>query len=101
MTSLTVVVDGARSDLAARLEGVYLDLAPVVGRIAVELGASARVKRYAPGPEVEGAAPSTWMLVEPAGSEPLELAPDWVEAPIGPSLWTDEYSNILSVLHWR
>lgn len=83
------------------LSNRHLDLAPVVGRIAVELGASARVKRYAPGPEVEGAAASTWMLVEPAGSEPLELAPDWVEAPIGPSLWTDEYSNILSVLHWR
>jgi hypothetical protein len=83
------------------LSNRHLDLAPVVGRIAAELGASARVKRYDPGPEVTGAAASIWMLVEPAGSEPLEPAPDWVEAPIGPSLWTDEYSNILSVLHWR
>jgi methylmalonyl-CoA mutase len=32
VTSLTVVLDGARTDLSARLEGVYLDLAPVVLR---------------------------------------------------------------------
>lgn len=83
------------------LSNRHLDLAPVVGRIASELGASARVKWFAPGPEDTGAAASIWMLVEPAGSERLELEPDWAEAPIGPSLWTDEYSNILSVLHWR
>jgi spermidine synthase len=83
------------------LSNRHLDLAPVVGRIASELGASARVKWFAPGPEDTGAAASIWMLVEPAGSERLELESDWAEAPIGPSLWTDEYSNILSVLHWR
>ena len=78
----------------------HLDLEPVVGRIARELGVSARVRSYVPAEGDTLAAPSTWIVVEPAGMEQLDLGEDWEPAEVSDTLWTDDYSNILSVMVW-
>jgi hypothetical protein len=32
--------------------------------------------------------------------DPLELPPSWEDASDDAALWTDDYSNILSVIEW-
>jgi spermidine synthase len=76
----------------------HLDLEPVIGRIAAELDAEARVYHYTPDEDTEWAPNSVWLLFEP--DRALDLPAHWVEAEVGGSLWTDDYSNIVSVIEW-
>jgi spermidine synthase len=84
--------------LLVHISNRHLDLEPVVGRIAAELGATARVLRYAPPDDLEWSVPSVWVLVETEQS--LDLPDDWTPAEVGSSLWTDDFSNIVSVIKW-
>lgn len=77
----------------------HLDLEPVVGRIARELDASARIRRYSPAPDDQWSAPSVWVIVE--RQRVLPLGPEWTAARSSGSLWTDDYSNILAVVDWN
>jgi len=74
----------------------HLDLEPVVGRIASELGIESRIRRYSPAPEDKWASFASWMVIEPG--TPLDLGVDWREARLGDVLWTDDNSNVLSVI---
>jgi spermidine synthase len=85
--------------LLVHVSNRHLDLEPVVGRIAEELGATARIRDYTPGPGVDWSSPSRWVVVEQANA-PLDLPETWVLAEVGDTLWTDDYSNILSVVDW-
>jgi spermidine synthase len=78
----------------------HLDLEPVVGRIARELGVAARVRSYVPAGGDTLAAPSTWIVIEPSQAEKLDLGQEWEPAEVGDAVWTDDYSNILSVMVW-
>ena len=84
--------------LLVHISNRHLDLEAVVGRIAEELGASARVRRYAPEAEHEWLTGSVWALIERGPS--LDLTEKWEAAEVGDVLWTDDYSNILSVIDW-
>ncbi len=86
--------------LLLHISNRHLRLEPVVGRIAAQLDATARVESYIPGPDVEWSAPSTWVLIEPAGASALDLPDEWVPASASAPLWTDDYSNVLSVIVW-
>lgn len=78
----------------------HLDVEPVVGRLASELGLTARVRNFQPA---EGEGSSTTLLVTARSAAHLgSLATDadWVEPRIGPDLWTDAFSNLFGVIRW-
>ncbi|MGA7270859.1 MAG: hypothetical protein WB239_07285, partial [Acidimicrobiia bacterium] len=87
-------------ELLIHVSNRHLDLAPIVGRIANELGATARIDRYSPGLEAPLAAPSSWIVLDPDPSVRLQLPDDWKPLPGNAPLWTDDYSNVLSVIDW-
>lgn len=97
-TYLESLSEGGR--LLFHISNRHLHLEPVVGRIAAELGATARLRSYSPSEEVEGSAASTWVLIEGAGVGPLTLPESWRTASDDAPLWTDDYSNVLSVIEW-
>ncbi len=81
----------------------HLVLSPVVGRIGQELGLHARVAAFQPGAEDTLASPSIWVVmgtsekaVEAAASDPM-----WTSVAVDGPLWTDDYSNVVSVIRWR
>ncbi len=92
--------------IAVHLSNQHLDLPPVVGAIARELGVSARVQSaddasvvHATGDLIE---PSVWAGVARSPEDLARvLGPAWTPAPDdGRRAWTDDYSNMLSVIRW-
>ena len=92
--------------LAFHISNNYLDLKPVVGGIARALGCIALAQDYVPSSKLEhrGASRSTWVVVARNGSTlaPLRRDPRWRRLDQNPGLpvWTDQFSNILSVVKW-
>lgn len=84
--------------LLVHISNRHLQLEPVVARIADELDVHARTRHYEPGPDDAWASTSLWMVLEKGRL--LDLSDSWVEPTPGPALWTDDYSNILSVVDW-
>jgi len=94
--------DGA---IVYNISNRYLDLAPVLGGIAADAGLVAFVQHfYRPEPVDEAGADSSWVVMTRPGptADALARNPRWEK--IGPApgtrLWTDDYSNILSVFRW-
>ncbi|MEO1009059.1 MAG: fused MFS/spermidine synthase [Planctomycetota bacterium] len=91
--------------LAVHISNVYLDLEPVVAAAAERLGLAATM-RVDPWDEAQSARTgrytSTWVVLgrREAAIGPLVGRPRWREpvAPEGFRAWTDDYSNLLSVL---
>ncbi|HVT10633.1 MAG TPA: fused MFS/spermidine synthase [Fimbriimonadaceae bacterium] len=89
--------------LAFHISNRYLDLKPILGNEAANLGLSAYLE-YDAGKEAEvGKEPSKWVVMarNPADfGELVRRNPDWdaLEADPGYPLWTDDYSNLASVL---
>lgn len=89
--------------LALHISNRYLDLAPVVVSIAKSRELTALIQNHEPTREdgVPQASRSTWMVVarRPADVQPLIATGRW-DAPLPPSgpLWTDDYSNVVSVI---
>jgi hypothetical protein len=82
----------------------HLSLAPVLGRLAAEAGLVARVQRdTATGGSLQaGKFPSEWVALARRAEDLGAVATDprWQPPamPPGTPLWTDDFSNILSVL---
>ena len=80
----------------------HFDLSGVVGRTAHELGVLAAIQHYRPSPAElnDHAEASTWIGL--AGSQDAFASTfgddRWTRLPATGELWTDDYSNILSVL---
>jgi len=86
--------------LAFQITNRHLTLAPVLGRLALNHGLTARWQRHiATEP---GGFSSEWMVMARSAADLGSLATDprWKTPTIPPStpLWTDDFSNILSVL---
>jgi len=85
--------------LAVHVSNRHLDLAPVLGAAARELGLVARVRRD--GVTEEQASPSTWVVLarDRADLDRLLTRPGWdpVEGDTARA-WTDDYSSVLQVL---
>lgn len=85
--------------LAVHVSNRHLDLAPVLGATARELGLVARV-RY-DGVTEEQASPSTWVVLarDRADLDRLLTRPGWdpVDGDAARA-WTDDYSSVLQVL---
>ncbi len=92
--------------LAFHISNNYLDLEPVVGGIARALGCIALAQDYRPSSEQErrGADRATWVVVGRNGNALASLRSDPRWTPLGQTsglpVWTDQFSNILSVAKW-
>ena len=92
--------------MAFHISNRYLDLQPVVSGSARSLGLPGLSQAYAvtPAAASEGAKSSIWVLVarNAAALGTLVDDPRWKPLDTGPGqpVWTDEFSNILSVIRW-
>jgi spermidine synthase len=89
------------------LSNRYLDLEPVLGRLAQSAHLSAVIRqdtRRTRSLVESGAAPSIWAAVSfrPASLSQLRRQPEWRPLRVvrRVHLWTDDYSNIFSVYRW-
>jgi len=90
--------------IALHISNLHLSLAPVLARVAESEGLSALWQREpaTAGSLKDGKFPSEWMVlarrVEDFG--PLAADPRWQRPRVDPAtpLWTDDFSNLLSVL---
>jgi hypothetical protein len=90
-----------RGLLAIHISNRHLDLEPVLGNLAKDANLVARVR--SDGSEnYRGKASSHWVLLTRRKSDLGSLAKDDDWEPLGPDdsqrLWTDDFSNILSVI---
>jgi hypothetical protein len=90
--------------MAMNVSNVHLSIYPVVARVAQEEGLSVLWQREpsTAGSLTEGKFPSEWMVMarKRADFGPLTSDSRWVVPVVPPStrLWTDDFSNILSVI---
>jgi hypothetical protein len=100
-----LVTDGV---LLFHISNRYMDLVPVVDRVAAELKLTAFLSHdgeVSDAERAEGKQPSTWVIL---ARDRRLLAPFAGDAKWQPlsgdrkgDLWTDNYSNILQVLRWQ
>jgi hypothetical protein len=105
--ALTLYLDRLTPDgvIAVHITNRYLDLRPVLGDLARDAGLSALVRQDGDVSLAErqaGKSASVWVVAarDPAGLGSLRDDPRWqpLDAPAKPSVWTDDFSNIVSVL---
>ena len=94
-----------RGVLIAHISNRFLDLEPVIGRIAEETGFDGLVRDdFEPGDDKASAslwAPSTWAVMARQPGDILELAPDRRWEPMrgaNAPLWTDDHVNIVRTI---
>jgi hypothetical protein len=99
-----LVPDGV---LLFHISNRYMDLVPVVDRVAAELKLTAFLRHddeVTEAEQAEGKQPSTWAIMarEPKLLEPFANGAGWqpLRGDRRGDLWTDNYSNILQVLRW-
>jgi hypothetical protein len=90
--------------IALHISNLHLSLSPVLGRLAEDQGLVALWQREpaTAGSLADGKFPSEWMVIARARADLGALATDprWKPPVIAPDtpLWTDDFSNILSVI---
>jgi len=95
-----------RGALLLHLSNRYLDLEPVLGNVARELGLACRIERHEPtdAQQDRGYSASVWALLarQPAHLGPIARDRRWHTCEDDPSAgtWTDDYSNLLGVVDW-
>jgi SAM-dependent methyltransferase len=93
--------------IAFNLSNRYLDLEPVIDGIDRSLGLSGLAQTHMPSDDARrhGVAASIWAMVGRQSGDLEQLAGDPRWKPLrrdpGARVWTDEYSNILSVIKWH
>jgi hypothetical protein len=92
--------------LAFNVTNRYVDLSPVLGAVARDLGVHVRGQGYrvAPEEEFEGKQSSVWIIMarRPEHLGPLHRDPRW-GVPIVPDrqrAWTDDYSNLIGAMRF-
>jgi hypothetical protein len=92
--------------LAFHISSNYLNLKPVIAGIARALGCTALTQDHRPSARQErlGADRSVWVVVarDAMSLASLRSDPRWkpLDAKAGTPVWTDQFSNILSVVKW-
>jgi spermidine synthase len=96
----------AHGTILFHISNRYLRLAPVVATLAETVGAVARDELYDPSPQelAQGATASEWIAIARSNEDLafLDKEPRWkplVSRP-GARPWTDDFSNIVSVIKW-
>jgi hypothetical protein len=96
---------GSGGSLLFHISNRYLDLEPVLGNIAGELGLTCRIRTDFPtdAEDERGYEPSTWSLLARSPVDFGGILNDsaWSEcATSDAEVWTDDYSSPLGVLDW-
>jgi hypothetical protein len=86
----------------------YMDLAPVLDRLARRLNLIALIQNdfhWTTQEQKEGKSVSRWIIMA-RRQEPLQpflIDPRWraLDGRLGGDLWTDDFSDILKVIYWR
>ncbi len=94
--------------LAFHISSLNLFLYPVVANLAADAGLDCLIQQQffvENAPELQqGKQSSEWVLMARAGGGLRKLAPDRRWKPLGPqpgfALWTDDFSNLFSVINW-
>lgn len=88
--------------IGVHISNRYLDLQPMVGNLAKELGLAA-IRRYDDS-HVPGTNSSDWVLVARKMEDfgPLLGTGEWAPPTTDPkvAIWTDDFSNLLDVYRW-
>ena len=96
----------AHGVLFVHISNKHLDLKPVVASLAKDAGLFALMEDHEPDEKVDGdlAYPSEWVALarQPADLGSLVTDSRWKELPsrVGYRPWTDDYSNVFSVIRW-
>jgi hypothetical protein len=108
--AMVMYFDKLRGDgvLVLHVSNLFLELRPVVARLAAELGLAGLVGLGEGGGEEAGAygdLASVWIALAraPEVLERLGLSERWgpLPEPDGRRAWSDDYSNILEAIRWR
>ena len=84
--------------IAFHISNRHLDLEPVIGRLASELGLTALVTHSQPASSEEQAVSLVALARSIEDLGPLANDPMWVSPRVGPNVWTDNFSDLLSVI---
>ncbi|WP_109487097.1 fused MFS/spermidine synthase [Occallatibacter savannae] len=98
--------------LAFHVTNLYLDLSPVLGNLASEAHLASWSEddsSISPQESSEGKFASHWIVMARSENDLASLVHEqhstapWVPTPRSPHsrVWTDDYSNLLSVIRWR
>jgi hypothetical protein len=94
--------------LGLHISNRYLELRPVVAALARDLGLVALGRNDAdigPAERAEGRVPSQWAVIarRPSALAPLAGDPRWERLVVNTNVrvWTDDFSNIVTLLRWR
>ena len=95
--------------LVFHISNLYLDLAPSLGGLASDAGLTCLLgdDDSATQAQIEnGKFPSRWIVMarKPADLGSLTADSRWIPPPhisAGARIWTDDYSNLLSVIRWK
>ena len=98
--------------IAFHISSNFLDLAPTLGSLAQDAHLACLIeedKVLTPAQGQQGKAPSIWVAMARSPDDLAVLAADastyarWVplRAKPGAPVWTDDYSNLLSVIKWK
>jgi len=94
--------------LLIHISNRYMDLAPVLDRLAKELNLVALIQddfNLTAELSADGKTASRWILLarDQHSVERFTREPRWhgLNGNLGGELWTDEYSNVVKILHWR
>jgi hypothetical protein len=88
--------------IAFHVSNQYLDLAPVIGRLAEANGMEAQ-EVHTPANEERGEMQAAWVLVSARREffEAPEVARMGVPVAASGALWTDDYSSLLPLVRWN
>jgi hypothetical protein len=94
--------------LAFHISNMYLDLLPICSALAADAGCVGLYRNdleVTPAEVAEGKSASQWVVIARDKASLAKLAndPRWRALPSTPAarVWTDDFSNILSVFRWR
>lgn len=93
--------------LLVHISNRYMDLAPVVARLAQDLSLAGYIQNdfaIAPSDSAEGKSASRWIMLARAEKDaaPFLASQRWQPLPDvdGADLWTDDFTDLLKVIRW-
>ena len=100
-----IAADGV---LVAHISNRYMDLAPVLSRLAQNLGLVAYIQNdfdITPNDSAEGKSASRWIMLAHREKDVEHFLANqrWQRLDGGNAaeLWTDDFTDLLKVIHWR
>lgn len=92
--------------LAFHISSLYLQLAPTLGALAHDAGLICLIGDDTGVTQAQmdaGKFPSKWVVMARSRADlgPIGKDARWVPVPPGAKVWTDDYSNLLTIIKWN